>query len=142
MKQTLDIQYDGEVILPFFKEGGRFTVDNIHYVQYEEYLVPAGETEFAKDRTFGYSKSHLGEWVEEKTNGEFKAVNTTYISLESLRAIDIETITNQLLQVSDFNKVVVNAVDYVDVEIFVIALIKAMKSGKQFMFRSAAALRK
>jgi uncharacterized protein YgbK (DUF1537 family) len=142
IEAALDIQYDGEVILPFFKEGGRYTVDNVHYVQYEDYLVPAGETEFAKDRTFGYSSSHLGEWVEEKTNGEFKAENTTYISLESLRALDIETITNQLLQVSDFNKVVVNAVDYVDVEVFVIALIKAMKSGKQFMFRSAAALTK
>ncbi|WP_172370793.1 four-carbon acid sugar kinase family protein [Sporosarcina jiandibaonis] len=137
-----DISYDGEVIIPFFKEGGRYTVDNIHYVQYEEHLVPAGETEFAKDRTFGFSSSHLGDWVEEKTEGAFKAANTTYISIESLRAMDIEKITAQLLQVNDFNKVVVNAVDYVDVEIFVIALIKAMKSGKQFMFRSAAALTK
>ncbi|SES18815.1 four-carbon acid sugar kinase family protein [Psychrobacillus sp. OK032] len=137
-----EIKYDGEVILPFFKEGGRLTVDNIHYVQYEEYLVPAGETEFAKDRTFGYTKSHLGEYVEEKSAGKFKADNATYISLESLRSLDIEGITNQLLQVADFNKVVVNAVDYVDVEIFVIALAKAMKVGKQFMFRSAAALTK
>ena len=142
IEKASDIRYDGEIIMPFFKEGGRFTVDNIHYVQYEEFLVPAGETEFAKDRTFGYSSSHLGEWVEEQTGGVFTAANTTYISLESLRVLDIETVTNQLLQVSDFNKVVVNAVDYVDVEIFVIALIKAMKSGKQFMFRSAAALTK
>ena len=103
IETNLGIQYDGEVILPFFKEGGRYTVDNIHYVQSEDYLVPAGETEFAKDRTFGYSKSHLGEWVEEKTNGEFNAVNTTYITLESLRALEIETITEQLLQVTDFN---------------------------------------
>ncbi|TQR20004.1 four-carbon acid sugar kinase family protein [Psychrobacillus vulpis] len=137
-----DIQFDGEVILPFFKEGGRFTVDNIHYVQYEDYLVPAGETEFAKDRTFGYTKSHLGEYVEEKSAGKFTAENTTYISLESLRSLDIEGITNQLMQVTDFNKVVVNAVDYVDVEIFVIALVKAIETGKQFMFRSAAALTK
>ena len=49
------------MILPFFKEGGRFTINNIHYVQMDDYLVPAGETEFAKDRTFGYTKSHLGE---------------------------------------------------------------------------------
>ena len=142
IEATSDISYDGEIILPFFKEGGRYTVDNVHYVQNEDYLVPAGETEFAKDRTFGYSSSHLGEWVEEKTEGTFKAANATYISLESLRALEIDKITDQLLQVSDFNKVVVNAVDYVDVEIFVIALIKAMKSGKQFMFRSAAALTK
>lgn len=142
IEATSNIQFDGEVIIPFFKEGGRFTVDNIHYVQYEEYLVPAGETEFAKDRTFGYTKSHLGEYVEEKSAGKFTAENATYISLESLRSLDIEGITNQLLQVSDFNKVIVNAVDYVDVEIFVVALAKAMKSGKQFMFRSAAALTK
>lgn len=142
IEATSNIHFDGEVIIPFFKEGGRFTVDNIHYVQYEEYLVPAGETEFAKDRTFGYTKSHLGEYVEEKSAGKFTAENTTYISLESLRSLDIEGITNQLLQVTDFNKIVVNAVDYVDVEIFVIALAKAMKSGKQFMFRSAAALTK
>jgi len=146
LKETIesgsDNKMDGEVIIPFFKEGGRFTVDNIHYVQYEEYLVPAGETEFAKDRTFGFTKSHLGEWAEEKSNGEYKAKDTTYISLESLRALEVDQITSQLLEVSDFNKVVVNAVDYVDVEIFVISLIKAMKAGKNFMFRSAAALTK
>lgn len=146
LKETIEadsnLTFDGEVIVPFFKEGGRFTVDNIHYVQDEDYLVPAGETEFAKDRTFGYTKSHLGEWAEEKSNGKFKAENATYISLESLRALDIEKITKQLLEVRDFNKVVVNAVDYVDVEIFAISLIKAMKAGKNFMFRVAAALTK
>jgi uncharacterized protein YgbK (DUF1537 family) len=137
-----DIKFDGEVIFPFFKEGGRFTVDNIHYVQYDEYLVPAGETEFAKDRTFGYEHSHLGEWVEEKSNGQFTAENTTYISLQQIRALDIEGIMNQLLAVQGFNKVIVNAVDYVDVKIVTIALVKAMKIGKNFMFRSAAALTK
>lgn len=146
LKETIesksDMTFDGEVIVPFFKEGGRFTIDNIHYVQYEDYLVPAGDTEFAKDRTFGYTKSHLGEWVEEKSNGEFKAENAVYITLESLRALDIDSITNQLLTVKDFNKIVVNAVDYVDIKIFTIALIKAMNAGKNFMFRSAAALTK
>ncbi|MDR0136861.1 four-carbon acid sugar kinase family protein [Metabacillus idriensis] len=135
-------RFDGEVIIPFFKEGGRFTIDNVHYVQDNEELIPAGETEFAKDRTFGYTHSHLGKWAEEKSNGEFKAESAVYISLESLRALDIETIKNQLLSVQDFNKVIVNAVDYVDVKIFAIALIDAMKAGKNFMFRSAAAFTK
>ena len=117
-------------------------MDNIHYVQDGEKLIPAGETHFAKDRTFGYTKSHLGEYVEEKTKGEFKAENVTYISLESIRNLDIETITKQLLEVNNFNKVVVNAVDYVDVKIFSIALIKALKSGKNFMYRTAAAFTK
>ncbi|XEC95800.1 four-carbon acid sugar kinase family protein [Paenibacillus tarimensis] len=134
--------FDGEVLLPFFKEGGRFTIDNIHYVQYDSYLIPSGETEFAKDRTFGYTKSHLGEWIEEKSNGEFKAGQTTYISLESIRRLDVEKITRQLLEVTGFKKVVVNAADEADVKIVTAALIKAMKAGKTFMFRSAAALPK
>ncbi|HEY8892748.1 MAG TPA: four-carbon acid sugar kinase family protein [Clostridium sp.] len=142
IESNSNLKFDGEVLLPFFKEGGRFTIDNIHYVQYGEELIPAGETEFAKDRTFGYTKSHLGEYVEEKTNGQFKAENITYISLESIRNLDIETITKQLLKVNNFNKVVVNAVDYVDVKIFSIALIKALKAGKNFMYRTAAAFTK
>ena len=146
LKETVeansDVTFDGEVIMPFFKEGGRFTIDNTHYVQMDEYLIPAGETEFAKDRTFGYSKSHLGEYAEEKSQGEYKAENMTYITIESLRNLDIESIEQQLLAVENFNKVIVNAVDYVDVKIFVIALIKAMNKGKNFMFRSAAALTK
>ncbi|MCM3782253.1 hydroxyacid dehydrogenase [Neobacillus mesonae] len=137
-----DIRFDGEILLPFFKEGGRFTIDNIHYVQYDTELVPAGETEFAKDRTFGYTKSHLGEWAEEKSNGQYKAENMTYISLESLRAMNIESIEQQLLNVENFNKVIVNAVDYSDVQVFTIALFRAINKGKQFMFRSAAALTK
>lgn len=146
LKETVeshcDVRFDGEVILPFFKEGGRFTIDNVHYVQYDEYLVPAGSTEFAKDRTFGYTSSNLGEWAEEKSQGEYKAKDMTYISLESLRNLDIETIQQQLMKVENFNKVIVNAVDYVDVKIFTIALIKAINQGKNFMFRSAAALTK
>lgn len=146
LKETIEanseVKYNGEVLMPFFKEGGRFTVDNVHYVQYDEYLVPAGETEFAKDRTFGYTKSQLGEYIEEKTNGEFKASNTTYISLEDIRNLAIDSITEQLLKVDNFNKVAVNAVDYVDVKIVTIALIRAIKAGKNFMYRSAAALTK
>ena len=42
----------------------------------------------------------------------------------------------------NFNKVIVNAVDYVDVKVFAIALLKAMAQGKNFMFRTAAAFTK
>ena len=133
---------NGEVIMPFFKEGGRFTINNIHYVQEAEYLVPAGETEFAKDKTFSYTASNLGEYIEEKTKGAYKAADTTYISLTDIRKFKIQEITNQLLKVENFNKVIVNAVDYVDVKVFAIALIQAMSKGKTFMFRTAAAFTK
>ncbi|MFS0653897.1 four-carbon acid sugar kinase family protein [Bacillus sp. 179-C3.3 HS] len=134
--------FDGEIILPFFQEGGRFTINNIHYVQEGQELVPAGDTEFALDRTFGFKSSHLGEWIEEKSGGSFTKENTTYISLEDLRACRIEQIRDQLTAVKDFQKVVVNAADYDDVKVFVTALIDAIQAGQQFIFRSAAALTK
>lgn len=131
---------DGEVMCPFFKEGGRFTIGNVHYVKQGEELVPAADTEFAKDRTFGYSHSSLPEYIEEKTQGEYKAECVTCISLEDLRNQNYEKITAQLAAVSDFNKIVVNAVDYCDIKVFSIALYRAMKLGKHYMFRTAAGL--
>ncbi len=48
------------VLTPYFAEGGRFTIDDIHYVLQGETLVPAAQTEFARDKVFGYRSSHLG----------------------------------------------------------------------------------
>ncbi|HHT88534.1 MAG TPA: hydroxyacid dehydrogenase [Clostridiales bacterium] len=133
---------DGEVIIPFFLEGGRYTINNVHYVLENDTLVPAGKTEFAMDRTFSYSSSHLGEWVEEKSKGAYSKDSVTYISLDELRARDYEGICNKLTGVNDFNKIVVNSIDYYDVKVFVTALMKAISEGKNYIFRSAAALTK
>lgn len=131
---------DGEILCPFFKEGGRFTLDNVHYVKYGDELVPANETEFAKDKTFGYSANTMPEYVEEKTKGAYRASDVTCISLEDIHNVDIDKIESQLMAVKDFNKIVVNAVDYVDVKVFCVALYRAMAKGKVFMFRTAAAI--
>lgn len=131
---------DGEIICPFFKEGGRFTIDNVHYVKTGDELVPAGQTEFAKDKTFGYASSNLCEYIEEKTQGKYKAQDVTIISLDELRNVKIDEITEKLLKVNNFGKIVVNAIDYCDLKVFAIALYKAMKQGKNYMFRVAAAI--
>jgi uncharacterized protein YgbK (DUF1537 family) len=142
IEKASEKRFDGEIIFPFFKEGGRLTIDNVHYVKEGDFLVPAGQTEFAKDKSFGYKSSHVGEYVEEKTAGRYKKEGCTYISLEDIREENIEKITNQLMEVEDFNKVIVNAVDYVDVKIFSMAYINAVSKKKEFIFRSAAAVTK
>ena len=131
---------DGEILCPFFKEGGRYTLGNIHYVRYGGELVPAGETEFARDKTFGYTASDLRDYVAEKTGGQYPADRVTCIVLEDLRAQAYENMDAQLLAVRDFGKIVVNAVDYCDVKVFCVALYRAMAKGKRFLFRTAAAL--
>ena len=134
--------FDGEIIYPFFKEGGRYTLNNIHYVKDGDVLIPAGQTEFAKDRSFGYFSSSLPEWCEEKSKGEYPAKDVTCISLEDLRALNFSNITQQMLAVHDFGKVIVNSVDYVDVKVFAIAFLRALKEGRHFLLRGAAAITK
>ena len=131
---------DGEVILPFFLEGGRYTLGNVHYVAMCDDLIPAGQTEFAGDKTFGYVSSNLCEWIEEKNGGAYKKEDVTCITLTELRSLDYAAIEKKLLSVSGFQKVVVNAIDYADVEVFVTALVSVLNKGREFLFRSAAAL--
>lgn len=131
---------DGEILCPFFKEGGRYTIGNIHYVRYGNSLVPSGNTEFAGDKTFGYRSSDLRDYVEEKTGGRHKAASVACISLESLRNLDFDGIAAQLAAVENFNKIIINAIDYCDIKVFCTALYRALKQGKYFLFRTAAAL--
>lgn len=131
---------DGEILCPFFKEGGRFTINDVHYVKYGDELVPANETEFAKDKTFGYTAATMPDYIEEKTNGEYKAEDVICISLEDIHNMNIDKIEELLMNVQGFNKIVVNAVDYADVKVFCVALYRAMAKGKVFMFRTAAAI--
>ncbi|MBE5913897.1 MAG: hydroxyacid dehydrogenase [Pseudobutyrivibrio ruminis] len=134
------VAIDGEIICPYFKEGGRFTINDVHYVKYGNELVPAAQTEFAKDETFGYAKSNLCEYVEEKTKGAFTANSCKSISLEQLKNCKYDEIEAILMDSKDFNKIIVNAISDEDVEVFAIALYRAMKKGKHFVIRCAAAL--
>ncbi len=133
---------DGLVICPFFREGGRFTIDSVHYVKEGEELVPAGQTEFAADKTFGYRSSHLGDYLEEKSGGTYAWERCIYITLSLLRAGAYEEITRMLLAAKDFCPICVDAICESDVEAFAICLLRAMKTGKEFVIRSAAAVPK
>ena len=134
--------FDGEIICPFFIEGGRYTYCNIHYVLYGETLIPAGDTEFAKDKSFGYVSSDLTCWVEEKTGGEFRKEDVIAVSTEDIRRGGPVAVAKLLGRARDFKKVVVNALSYDDIKLFVAGYIKAALAGKRFMFRSAAAIPK
>ena len=135
-------RYDGEVIYPFFPEGGRFTLGSVHYVRQGKELVPAGLTEFAKDKSFGYAASALPEWCEEKSGGQYRAADCCRVTLEELRTGDTDGIAAKLEAVAGFGKIAVDSADYEDVAVFVTALCGALAAGKEYLFRCAAALPK
>ncbi|NLC74434.1 MAG: hydroxyacid dehydrogenase [Clostridiales bacterium] len=131
---------DGEILCPYFNEGGRYTLNDTHYVRYAENLIPCANTEFAEDKTFGYRSSNLREYIEEKTQGEFSAESVLSVSLYLLRTMDYDAICGMLMGLNGFNKIIVNATCDYDVKVFAVALLRAMAAGKRYMIRSAAAL--
>ena len=140
LEDEMGYRFNGEILFPFFLEGGRFTMNNVHYVKDGDMLIPAGQTEFAKDKSFGYTNSELPLYVEEKTRGEYRAEDVICISLQDLRDGEIDKIANQLLSAHSFNKIIVNAIACIDVKVFAMALRKALSLGRRFLFRSAGSL--
>ncbi|MDR6639454.1 four-carbon acid sugar kinase family protein [Paenarthrobacter nitroguajacolicus] len=77
---------DGIVLVPAFPEAGRITVDGVHYAgSSSDGFTPIGDTEFARDATFGYRSSLLAQWVEETTDGKISASSVLTINRANLR---------------------------------------------------------
>jgi uncharacterized protein YgbK (DUF1537 family) len=138
ISRSAGFQFAGEILCPFFPEGGRYTFGNVHYVKEGNELVPAGMTEFAKDQTFGYISSDLTDYVQEKTGGAYSAEQCICISLEELRRGDVEVVLRKLNSAHDFSKIIVNAAEYADLKVFCTALARAEAAGKHFLARTAA----
>ena len=130
--------FHGWIVIPFFLEGGRYTVGDTHYVDEGGWLVPSAETEFARDSVFGYRSSNLRDWVEEKTGGRVPSKDVLSISIENVRMGGPAGITEQLMNLEGSKICVVNAAGYRDVEVFVKGLLDAEAQGRRFLYRSAA----
>lgn len=138
LEAELGIRYDGVIIIPFFLEGGRFTINDIHWVQTGAELTPAAQTEFSRDPTFGYRHSNLREWVAEKTRGQISASEVASVGLRDIREGGPDVVSKQLRQATNRQVIIVNAVTYRDIESFVWGLMQAESQGKRFLFRTAA----
>ena len=138
LTSALDLEFDACLLIPCFFEGGRYTVDDVHYVQEGDEFVPAAETPFAQDAAFGYRESNLRDWVEEKTAGRVPASDVASISIDLLRRGAPEQVRDALLDLKQGAVCVVNAADYSDLEMLVQALLDAEAAGRRFIYRTAA----
>ncbi|KAI4326283.1 hypothetical protein MLD38_031612 [Melastoma candidum] len=131
-------ELDAWIICPFFLQGGRFTIDDVHYVADADRLVPAGDTEFATDASFGYKSSNLREWVEEKTRGRIPVSSVTSISIPLVRKGGPDAVCEYLCSLKKGSTCVVNAASDRDMAVFAAGMIKAELKGKHFLCRTAA----
>lgn len=126
------------LLVPYFEAGGRYTVNNIHYVAEGDTLVPAGGTPFAKDTSFGYRNSDLREWVEEKTGGRIRATGVRCITLDDLRVAGPDVVTSKLLALCDDDVCIANAAAPRDLYVLAWAALQAENAGSRMIYRTAA----
>jgi len=138
LAQGLQQDFDAWLIIPFFLEGGRYTIDDIHYVAEGEWLVPAGETEFARDPAFGYRASNLRQWIEEKTGGRVRSQSVGSISIDDIRRGGPELVAERLEGLRRGSMCIVNAAGMRDLEVFTLGLLTAEAHGRRFLCRTAA----
>jgi len=138
LAEGLGQQFDGQLIIPFFLEGGRYTIDNVHWVAEGDTLVPASQTPYAADKAFGYRNADLRRWVEEKTGGSVEAWDVAAVSLGDLRAGGPDAVRDRLLDMADGRVCIVNCASYRDMEVFVLGLLAAEAADKRFLYRTAA----
>lgn len=124
-------------IIPAFFEGGRYTINDIHYVQQGDQLLPAASTPYAQDPVFGFENSQLQKWVNEKTGGKIDEGQVACITINDLRTVPHQDLVSKLAGLKPGSCCVVNAAAYSDLRKFSQAL---LESGITPMMRTAASL--
>ncbi len=125
---------DGVVVVPAFGDAGRVTVGGVHYAGADDDYVPVGESEFARDATFGYAASDLREWVAEKSAGQIPAVDVALIDLTLLRT-DHHGVVDLLRGLHDARPVVCDIVTENDLRRLALAVLDAEDAGTTLIFR-------
>ena len=115
---------------------GESPLVDTHLVREGARFVPAAESEFARDPTFGYRAATLPEWVEEKTAGRWVAGKVARVTLDDIRVGGEERVAAILDDVQGGQPVVVNALDYPDLWTLVLALEQVESAGKVFVYRT------
>lgn len=135
LREESGIEVDAVIIVPAFADAGRITVHGTHYAgdPHSGYL-PVGETEFAKDATFGYASSYLPDWVAEKSAGAVPAERVLALDIVTLRTDPGGTLA-LLRSASKSQPIVVDIVEEADMRALALALIQAEDAGSRFIYR-------
>jgi uncharacterized protein YgbK (DUF1537 family) len=135
-RQATGRGFDGVLLVPAYFEAGRFTAGDVHWARVGADVLPVSETEFARDATFGYGSSDLRDFVAEKSGGMVEPGGVLSITLDDIRVGGPQRVAELLAGVTSGGFVVVNAVEYADLDVVVLGLLDAAAAGKSFLYRS------
>ncbi len=131
---------DAVLLAPAFLEAGRVTAGDVHWARVQGRYLPVGESEFARDATFSYRSSNLRDFVAEVSGGRVEADQVASISLDDIRVHGPDRIADILSAARDASFVVVNAMDYSDLELVALGALRAEEAGASLLFRSGPSM--
>ena len=128
---------DAVLLVPAYIDAGRITVDGVHLVVGSDGTrTPVGETEFARDATFGFRESALPRWVEEQTGGRVRASDVAQIRLSDIREGGPDRVRAILDEARDGRVVAVDAERDDDLRVVAEAVQRADADGRRLVYRS------
>ena len=128
--------FDATFHIPAFIEGKRLTINGTHYVD----NIPVGQTNFAKDKIFGYETSNIKELLFQKSNYQLDLNDIQNLKLSELKNLESKEkniVFNKLRNLKKNSHVIVDAENYLQLKKFSLA-IKKLSKQKKFLFRTAA----
>jgi uncharacterized protein YgbK (DUF1537 family) len=73
------------LIVPAMPSAGRVTLGGTHYLVEHGRKVPVSQTEYARDKDFGYSSADVLAWAEERSGGMLRQADGRAVALADLR---------------------------------------------------------
>jgi uncharacterized protein YgbK (DUF1537 family) len=127
------------LLAPYFGEGGRVTIDDVHYLERDGTRTPVADTEFARDATFGYRSSNLRDWVAEKYASAGRAAPMiTSLPLDVVRNRGPEAVAEALRALPSGGVAIANAEVDRDIEVVALGSVLAEEHDLPLVARTAA----
>ncbi|MFD0745109.1 four-carbon acid sugar kinase family protein [Phytohabitans flavus] len=128
--------HDAVLVVPAYLEAGRVTVHDVHWARTGDEWLPVGETESARDATFGYRSSNLRDYVVEMGRGTLTESRVSSIGLDDIRTGGPDRVAELLDAAPAGGFVVVNALDNSDLDTVALAALTVQSVGKAFLYRT------
>lgn len=126
---------DLTVLIPAFPAAGRVTVGGVHYCISGDEAVAVGDSEFAKDATFGFSSSALPAWVEEKTQGRVTADEVVTVPVATLRTASPDEVDRLFAELPEGAVVTPDVASEQDLKAVARAVRAAERAGRRLVLR-------
>ncbi|MGF3057162.1 four-carbon acid sugar kinase family protein [Microbacterium sp. YY-01] len=123
---------DVVVFLPAFPQGGRTTIDGMHYVHLDGKNIPAHDSEYADDPVFPFDSGYLPEYVAARSSRPTQTVPLAQVRSGALR--------NVLGSVAPGTVVLPDAETDDDIRLAADAIRQAWEAGASVVVRSASPL--